>query len=642
MVGIKARGTVTRVVFGLTLLSCLGGSLIWAQRAIPEGGKITDPASLQIQVRTAQGELPPGTVLARLFLGDVLIQETLCDARGSFIFEYLDSGVYDVEVSLPGFKTTTEEVRIRPAQRRRVAIQLGDMEKRPFDPASNRYWRAASADVREQVGYAREMRTTGFPADALPYLDRALEMDPEFSIAHGEKGLCYMRMNQLEDAQASFEKAVEYGPESLTNYLNLAEVFRLQGNIKMGEETLVRVSEVYPDRAEPYYIRAKMQFDAGMLEPAVESAQLVLEKDHSTVPQVYLLLADIHRARGELYRVLPELESYLALNPEGEEADRIRGQLESTRAELKSMEISLKRYTDLVERYRGGSFNDAATALSQLPRDVTQKASRLYQKEHSSTEDSLSAALLHTDAALIPDSERSFHFRSAMEFLRRLEDEPRRRAAQRQWLLCLAYLFQKEQRYLVALPFLTHAAFLFPDDIEILLALGTSCESAGWIYGYENLIDRAEKVYRDILLIDPTHVEAHLRLGHILKVKGHHEQSAKELSWIAENTESPDVIVVAALVEGDIHRARGDLNRAIESYRAAVELDPSCQAAVTALSHAVHLSGDTVGSHQMLRRLLENDGSGTQERTDAWWRYLEGHSERGEAMLKQMRGTLKP
>ncbi len=471
---------------------------------------------------------------------------------------------------------------------------------------------------------------------------RALELDPEFSIAYGEKGMCYMRMNQLEDAQANFEKAVEYGPDLLTNYLNLAEVFRLQGNIEAGEETLVRASEVYPDRAEPYYIRAKLQFDAGMLEPSVQSAQLVLERDHSTVPQVYLLLADIHRARGELYRVLPELEAYLALKPEGAEADRIRSQLESTRADLRSMEISLKRYTDLVERYRGGGFNDAATALSQLPRDVTQKASRLYQKDHSSTEDSLSAALLHTDAALIPDSERSFHFSRAMEYLRLLEDEPRRRAAQRQWLLCLAYLFQKEQRYLVALPFLTRAAFLFPDDIEILLALGTSCESAGWIYGYENLIDWAERVYRDILLIDAEHVEAHLRLGHILKLKGHYEQSAKELAWIAENTESPDVILVAALVEGDIHRARGELKRAIELYRAAVEIDPFCQAAVTALSHAVHLSGDTVGSHQMLRRLLETDGNGTQDKTDAWWRYLEGHSQKGEDMLKQMRGTLRP
>ena len=622
---------------------CVSGDTpLWSQQVMPRGPRIAEPASLQIQVRTAQGELPPGTVLARLFLGDVLIQEVLCDARGSFVFEYLESGVYDVEVSLPGFKTTIEQVRIRAAQRRRVAIQLGDMEQQPFDPASNKYWRAASADVREQVGYAREMRTTGFPADALPYLDRALEMDPAFSIAYGEKGMCYMQMDLLEDAQANFEKAVEYGPDSLTNYLNLAEVFRLQENIEAGEEILVRASEAYPDRAEPYYIRAKLQFDAGMLERSVESAQLVLERDHRTVPQVYLLLADIHRARGELYRVVPELESYLSLNPDGEEAARVRSQLEGARAELKSMEISLKRYTDLVERYRGGGFNDAATALSQLPRDVTQKASRLYQKDHSSIEDSLSAALLHTDAALIPDSERSFHFSRAMEYLRRLEDEPRRRAVERQWLLCLAYLFQKEQRYLVALPFLTRAAVLFPGDIEILLALGTSCESAGWIYGYENLIDRAERVYRDILLIDADNVEAHLRLGHILKLNGHHEQSAKELAWIAENTESPEVIVVAALIEGDIHRTQGDLKQAIESYRVAVKVNPTCQAAVTALSHAVHLSGDTVGSHQMLRRLLETDGNGTQEKKDAWWRYLEGHSQRGESMLKEMRGTLKP
>jgi hypothetical protein len=57
------------------------------------------------------------------------------------------------------------------------------------------------------------------------------------------------------------------------------------------------------------------------------------------------------------------------------------------------------------------------------------------------------------------------------------------------------------------------------------------------------------------------------------------------------------------------------------------------------MSHMLQLVGDTVGSHQALRRYLDMNSSEPSE-TDGWWKYLNGHSDRFEPMMHQLRGEL--
>ncbi len=625
------------VWFCLFLATSASFASIQEQKALGRAVTPRDPATLQVRIRTTEGEKPPSPVQLRLFQGDVLILETISDAMGNYTFDYLESGPYRVEANLSGFESTTEQVRLRTGGSRRVTIRLGGVEKQPFDPGSNRYWREAKPRVREEITKARQLRMTGDTEGAMSHIRAALELDPDFSVALGELGLCYMRLGQLDEARVSFEKTLDVGPESLTAYLNLAEIHRLQSDFTAAEEVLLRADEIHPDRAEPLFVQAKIQFEVGKVEEALASAHGAMERDTTYVPQIHLLLADIYEQRGELYRVPDELQAYLTKNPGGRDAEGVLARLESGRRELKSMEISLKRYTELAERYRTGQYVDAATAMSRLPRDVTRRAARYYQKDPLSDVELLSAAMLHTDAAMISGDQRSFHFLNATEYLRRIEDETLRLLAQRQWHLAVAYHFQNQQRFLVALPFLSQAARFNSEDIEVLLALGNTCEAAAWVYGYSNLLDRAEVVYGNVLIADPDNVEAHLRLGHVLKLKAAEEESKKELSWVLAHTEDPEIIMVANLLLGDIQRAANDLNGAIQCYRKAVEIDPDCQMATTAMSHAQHLAGDSVGSHQALRSLLENGSGDSSATTDGWWRYLLGRSEKTNKMMAQLR-----
>ena len=52
-----------------------------------------------------------------------------------------------------------------------------------------------------------------------------------------------------------------------------------------------------PKRGEPLFLLAKLEVGSGNLGDAEMAANRALERDHSRVPQVYLLLAGIHQAR---------------------------------------------------------------------------------------------------------------------------------------------------------------------------------------------------------------------------------------------------------------------------------------------------------------------------------------------------------
>ncbi len=591
--------------------------------------------SLQVQVRTKQGEIPPGVVHVMLYMGAELIDEGNCDSQGLYDFGDLVAQRYIVEATSPGYERASERLWLQPARGRRILIELAEAGEAPFDPSSQDYWFRGEPRARDEVFKARQLRVKGDSEGAITRLERALEYDPQFSVAHNELGLCYLDLNRPENAQASFERAVEYGP-ALIHFLNLIDLLLEQGQMEEARELVIRAAELHPERAEPEYIRAQIELNAGDLEAASQSAHRALARNHSQIPQLHLLLADIYGKRGELYRVPQELETYLTKSPDGPDVESVRERLAQARKELKSIEIPLKQYAELMERYRNGQHLDTAAALARFPRDITRNARRYYLKDPLTESQILSAAMLHTDAALVPGSERGLHFLSASEYLRQLE-EPRRRSIEKQWSLALAYYFLNQQQYDFALPFLSTAARKYPDDQEILLALGTTCEAMGWIYGFEDMTFRAELAYRAILEKDAGHVEAHLRLGHILKMRGLIEESLLELNWTVDHTTDSELIMVVNLLLGDIHRRRGNTETAVQCYQKAVEIDPDCQAAVTALSHSLLLAGNSVGSHQMVGQLLKRRGELRGE-TDGWWQYLTGHSDRSEKMMVRMRG----
>jgi tetratricopeptide (TPR) repeat protein len=143
-----------------------------------------------------------------------------------------------------------------------------------------------------------------------------------------------------------------------------------------------------------------------------------------------------------------------------------------------------------------------------------------------------------------------------------------------------------------------------------------------------------------LLKINPDHAEAHLRLGHVLKLENRHKDAIDEIEWCLNRTHEPNLVAVAHLLIGDIHRAHKELSQAAENYRAALAIDPLCQPTATALSYCLDRAGDRNGARDVLQRFFENSDQQMFSH-DSWWRYLRGDREKLLEVMGRMRGDLR-
>ena len=293
----------------------------------------------------------------------------------------------------------------------------------------------------------------------------------------------------------------------------------------------------------------------------------------------------------------------------------------------------MDQYFSVLEDYQNGDRTEALDRLAELPSIAVYRGVE-YLRDRDDGQ-LLQAALMHTDAALPPGSNASLHVSRAATCLKRIDDNSLREDLYRKWSLAMAYFFQNDHRFLVSVPFLMDLNKKYPEDMEIRLAFGSVCEASGLLHeAFRDHLQIAEEQYRWILNADPDHIEASLRLGHVLKLRGQHEESISILENVLSRTEDPSQVFIARLLLGDIHRAQGRLETAIGLYESAIQIDPDCLVATVAMSHALHQSRRLGESTEVLEQLLVR---GDSSRDDTWWRYLMGHSERFRLLLQDLR-----
>ncbi len=551
--------------------------------------------------------------------------------EAEIIFQIRDPGMYRVRVSMSGYETDLQQITVIPGERHQIFFEL-----QPLGSGATGVPRGSpSPEVIEQMVEARQLRAKGDSEAAIEAMEGVVEMAPEFAGGWMELGIYYWRAEKLDDATKCFEKTHELDPSVTGADLCLGQVLFEMGRVNEAQQILLRASESQPDRAEPLFALAKMQADSGDLNKAETTAEQALERDCSRVPQVHLLLAGIHAEKGDLGKEITSVESYLTVAPSGADITLVEKRLKLLRAELELKPI-VDQYFSILDSYRSGDREGAIDELVEIPRQGIYRAvERLRDRED---EELVAATVMHTDAALLPDSDTSLHISRAAACLKRIEDARRREDLDRRWNLAMAYYFQNRQQFLVAVPFLMELTKRYPEDREVRLAYGSVCEAAGLVNDeFRDHLDTAEEQYRWLLASVPDDIEARLRLGHILKLLGQYDESADLLGDVLSRATDPVHIFVANLLLGDIHRTKGRLDRAIDSYRAAMQIDGNSQVVVVAMSHAYHQARRLKESTDLLIELLR---LGDRSESDTWWRYLSGHSDRFESLLLELHQEL--
>jgi tetratricopeptide (TPR) repeat protein len=201
------------------------------------------------------------------------------------------------------------------------------------------------------------------------------------------------------------------------------------------------------------------------------------------------------------------------------------------------------------------------------------------------------------------------------------------------------------------------------DDAELLLALGSVSETITALRTYdlpeesrrqpghrdepqfriEGALDEsgrlprtdladAQALYARALRRDPGLLEAHLRLGRVLLLRGRPREALPELERVVRESPRPAQLYMARLFEGRTRERLGDPKGAAAAFAAAVERVPRGQSALVALARALDRLGEGTRAQEALGSALQAEAE-----RDPWIDYMRGQPDRIDTLLEELR-----
>jgi hypothetical protein len=145
-----------------------------------------------------------------------------------------------------------------------------------------------------------------------------------------------------------------------------------------------------------------------------------------------------------------------------------------------------------------------------------------------------------------------------------------------------------------------------------------------------NLLRLAEKHFLEAVRLDPSFVEARVRLGRVLTLRDRAREAVSELRKASEMAAGPRVTYFNALFLGRALEETGDTSGAANAYESAAAIFPAAQSPQLALSRLAAESGNGTAAWTLIDRLF---AAGTHEE-DPWWIYHRGTGRDAAIWLK--------
>ena len=156
---------------------------------------------------------------------------------------------------------------------------------------------------------------------AIERFQQALELDPgnakDYYIYLGR---AHEMLNRLEEAEASYRKAIELDPDYIRAYINLGCTFLDQGRFYEAEASFRKALELDPDYARAYNNLADSLLHQGRLAEAETSIRRAIELD-PRLPTFQTTFGEILRSQGRLAEA--EVSLRIALELEGPSAQNM-------------------------------------------------------------------------------------------------------------------------------------------------------------------------------------------------------------------------------------------------------------------------------------------------------------------------------
>ncbi len=137
------------------------------------------------------------------------------------------------------------------------------------------------------------------------HCDLGLQFSPQYADLHVNKGLIYLRREQIDRAKEAFIKALRYNQEQAQAYNNLGYIYFKENEYGKAHDNFQRALKVNPDYTEARYNLALTFQSMGEAEKA--------EKEYRTIQGINPTLADPYRQLGQIFYEKGRLEEAIEM-----------------------------------------------------------------------------------------------------------------------------------------------------------------------------------------------------------------------------------------------------------------------------------------------------------------------------------------
>ena len=235
----------------------------------------------------------------------------------------------EVQASVPGFVPVNYPLTDHPDSGR---LETGTLRlKRILEvPGSYVSFTSLSVPKNARDEYEKAIKDLDKKRNesAQDHLEKAVSFYGAYAAAWNELGRLHANAKNTDKALNAFERAITADPQYLQPYLSLItmhlELRHWEEAVQIAEKTLI----LDPSLALTNYFLAVGNLNLEKLDEAEKNALEAETKAQEAMPQIHVLLAEIHLRKQDFTRAHEEMREYLALDPDGPYAERVKKGLE--------------------------------------------------------------------------------------------------------------------------------------------------------------------------------------------------------------------------------------------------------------------------------------------------------------------------
>jgi len=265
------------------------------------------------------------------------------DEQGQFRFDGLPRAILSLTVSLPSqMNLSAEPVFVDTSVGGSFTVDIflrdpmltaGKKKDTSQVVSSQEIHQQIPKEARKAFSKAQKFLEKKELEKSLAELDRAVQIYPDYFQAFTEKGVVHIQAGRPQNALEDFAQALHISPSYAPALSGTGYSFLSLGKYEEAIGSLEKAIYLDPGKAKSFLFLGIANLAVKRWQKAQEVLEQSLKIDPTGVVSAHIYLAEAFAGQREFSRAAAELRSYLDLNPQAPNTDRLRKREEWYRAQ---------------------------------------------------------------------------------------------------------------------------------------------------------------------------------------------------------------------------------------------------------------------------------------------------------------------